>query len=285
MSDVDSLPYGQGVDSLRYNQVSFKAAHNSNDRDETLTQQLGWDAAQPWQAGCRGLELDVSQSESGNRWSVGHDDGYSSSAPALSQYLGELREWAERTPGHDVVTLYLDLKKVQPGGAFAGGLEEYLSAYLIRPLYQPADLMGDQASVRDGALVHGWPTLGELRGKFIIVLSGDDEAKQLYAADDPRNRLCFSDKSCEPDEVPQSSTRVFFNYHLYQDDKSKWCPVFQGQVANPASVVRGYVINDGGFWTNALSCGCNLLTTDRIRNYSWATVSSSAPFAQLGVFG
>jgi hypothetical protein len=273
MSDVYSLPY---------NQVAFKASHNSYDRDETLPEQLQWYPEQPWQGGCRGLELDISQSKSGNAWSVGHDDAYSSTAPQFSQYLVQLHTWAT-TNQNGVITLYLDLKTVQPD--FYDGLDAYIRTYLDWTIFRPVDLMGSQPTVGAGARKTGWPSLGELQRCFIVVLSGDDSAKQAYSEADPRARLCFADKDQDADEAPQSDTRVFFNYHLYQKEKSDWCSVFQGQAGNPASVVRGYIINSGDFWNDALSCGCNVLTTDKVRNYSWATVSSTAPYAQLKPLG
>jgi hypothetical protein len=270
MSDVYSLPY---------NQVSFKASHNSYDRDETLVQQLAWDPAKPWQGGCRGLELDINQSSSGNQWSVGHVGGYSSKERQLSQFLNELRVWSQSNPGHDVVTLYLDLKNVHDG--FASGLDQYVSQYLGRPIYRPVDLMGRQSSVPEGARVNGWPALSQLRERFLVVLSGDKAAKAAYAADDPRARLCFADKDCGASEVPSSTDRVFFNYHLYSADKKKWTPVFQGQATNPASIIRGYVLNGEDLWNDAVSAGCNVPATDKVRNHDWARVSSSAPFTQL----
>lgn len=267
------------VYSLRYNQVSMKASHNSYDRDETLVQQLSWDARQPWQGGCRGLELDINQSSSGNQWSVGHVGGYSSKERQLSQFLNELRVWSLEHPGHDVVTLYLDLKQVHTG--FASGLDQYVGQYLGRPIYRPLDLMGTQSSVPNGARVNGWPTLNQLRDRFIVVLSGDKDAKASYAADDPRARLCFADKDCGAGDTPSSNDRVFFNYHLYSKDYGKWGPVFRGQVNNPASIIRGYVLNGKDLWNNALKSGCNVLATDKVRNHDWALVSSTAPFVQL----
>lgn len=270
MSDV----YG-----LRYNEVSFKASHNSYDRDETLVEQLSWSVEEPWNGGCRGLELDINQSDDGNYWSVGHVGGYDDKERQLSQFLSELKVWAEADPEHDVVTLYLDLKEVEDG--FEDDIDQYINQYLARPIYRPADLMREASSVPQGALDYGWPTLNELRGKFIIVLSGDSDAKTKYADDDPRVRLCFADKDRDQDEEPESNTRVFFNYDVSERDDDEWGPVFEGQATNPASVCRGYVINEEDFWDDVLGAGCNILATDRVRDNDWAKVSSIAPFVQL----
>ncbi len=63
-------------DQLRYSEVSMKGAHNSYQRDETIIEQLHWNPAKPYQAGCRALELDIAQSSTGNQWSVGHKSSY-----------------------------------------------------------------------------------------------------------------------------------------------------------------------------------------------------------------
>lgn len=274
MSNVNDLPY---------NQVSFKASHNSYDRDESLVEQLHWSSTEPWQGGCRGLELDINQSEEGNQWSVGHVGGYDEDERQLSQFLAELRAWAEADPGHDVVTLYLDLKEVHEG--FQSGLDSYVLSYLDRPMYRPVDLMGSYDTLEKGARGNGWPTLNALRGKFIVVLSGDAGAKETYAHDNPRARVCFADKDFGEDEPPHSQTRVFFNYNLSEGDYDEWGPVFTDQAPRPETIMRGYVINEDDFWGDALSSGANLLSTDRVRGHDWAKVSSSAPFIQLEPLG
>lgn len=270
MADVNTLPY---------NQVSFKASHNSYDRDETLAEQLHWDPDKPWQGGCRGLELDINQSDEGNYWSVGHVGGYSDSERQLSQFLAELSVWSRDNPGHDVVTLYLDLKEVHEG--FAADLDSYVLDYLTVPLYRPVELMGSQSNLENGARYNGWPTLNDLRGKFIVVLSGDSGAKDAYAHDNPRERVCFADKDFDQDEAPESQSRVFFNYHLYERDDDEWGPVFTAQAPRRESIMRGYVINEGDFWGEVLAAGANLLSTDRVRGHEWAKVSDSSPFIQL----
>src|SRR5215471_3022247 len=95
--------------SLRYNDVSMKGAHNSYQRDETLIEQIKWNASNPAEAGCRAVELDISQSDNGLEWSVGHDSSYHTDYRQLSQFLAELRAWGVNTPGHDPITVHLDL--------------------------------------------------------------------------------------------------------------------------------------------------------------------------------
>ncbi len=41
-------------------------------------------------------------------------------------------------------------------------------------IFTPAMLQRDAPTVLEGVRRHGWPTLGELRGKFIVIFSGKD---------------------------------------------------------------------------------------------------------------
>lgn len=269
MSDPYSLPYSN---------VSMKAAHNSYQRDETLIEQITWHPTKPSDAGCRCIELDVSQSKTGNQWSVGHLGGYKSNDRQLSQFLAELRAWDRANLGHDVITLYLDLKSVQ--SAFPDQLDQYIRQYLDSPMYSPGELMRDAPTLSAGALKYGWPTLSALRGRFIVVLTGDKDAKEKYSDTDPHRRLCFADKDRKADEAPDSQTRVFFNYHLYSSDKDKWSKVFRASAGKPNAVIRGYVLNGDDLWNNALKAGCHILATDKVSGHSWAKVGE-LPFTEL----
>lgn len=198
--------------NLRYNEVSLKAAHNSYQRDEILVDQLAWSSAQPFQAGCRALELDISQSCSGNAWSVGHDPGYERNFRQLSQFLNELSVWSRNNRMHDVITIHLDLKQVEVD--FMQKLDNYIRDHLhigvVTTVYRPGELMGQELTLPAGA-ENGWPTLDQLRGKFIFCVTGNGNAKDWYARSDPRNRLCFADKDISDSDKndPQSDVCVF----------------------------------------------------------------------------
>jgi hypothetical protein len=270
--------------NLRYNEVSMKAAHNSYQRDEVLVDQLAWSPAQPYQAGCRALELDISQSGSGNLWSVGHKDGYERDYRQLSQFLNELSVWSRNNRMHDVITVHLDLKHVEVN--FVQQLDDYirdnLHVGIITTVYRPGELMGHEPALAMGAEKNGWPTLDQLRGKFIFCLSGNGQAKDRYARTDPKNRLCFADKDISDTDRndPQSDVCVFFNYNLFSDNINKWGPVFSRVAGSRKAILRGYVLNGEGLWKAALDYGCHLLATDKIRNYHWAAVGLS-PFVRL----
>lgn len=264
--------------ALPYCNASMKASHNSYQRQEDLVEQLTWYFDHPYNSGCRSVELDISQSKTGNKWSVGHLAGYHTDYRQLSQFLAELRRWNRGSPNHDVITLYLDLKSVQP--SFPEQLDQYIRDYLDSPIYAPGELMGDAPDLAAGARQNGWPTLGDLRGKFIVVLTGGESDKSKYADTDPRRRQCFADKSRDADQAPESKSRVFFNYHLWTADTSKWTKTFKAAAGRRDAVIRGYVLNKEELWKNALKAGCHILATDEVSGHKWAKVAD-APFTEL----
>lgn len=257
----------------RYNEVSSKASHNSYQRDEAFTDQLTWHADKTYNGGCSTLELDISQSGDGQNWSVGHAAGYRSDFRQLSLFLGELDSWSSANPDHDVITLYLDLKQTRSNN-FPQQLDRYIRAHSRFRIYSPNLLMGNAASLSEGALLGGWPTLGELRRQFMICVTGNENDKARYASTEPGDRLCFADKDVAPDGRPESSNRVFFNIHIFHRDREKWMRSF-AESANRANVItRAYVADSEDNWKDCLSSGCNLIATDRISNHSWATVGN-----------
>lgn len=274
--------------SLRYNEVSQKAAHNSYQRDEILIDQIASSAAEPHQGGCRALELDISQSRLGNAWSVGHDAGYERNYRQLSQFLNELSVWSRNNRMHDVITVHLDLKHVEAG--FVLKLDNYIRDHLhvgvVTTVYQPRELMGREGSLPAGAEKNGWPTLEQLRGKFLFCVTGNAQAKDQYARTDPKSRLCFADKDVNDSDKndPRSDVCVFFNYNLFSNNIGKWGQVFRRLAGSKKAIIRGYVLNGEGLWKAALENGCHLLATDKIRNHKWAAVGHS-PFVKLKPLG
>ena len=270
--------------NLRYNEVSMKAAHNSYQRDEILVDQIAWSPAQPFQGGCRALELDISQSSSGNDWSVGHKDSYDRNYRQLSQFLNELSVWSRNNVKHDVITVHLDLKHVEAG--FVQKLDEYIRNNLhvgtITSVYVPGELMGREASLPRGAEVNGWPTLDQLTGRFIFCVTGNSKAKDFYSRTTPKSRLCFADKDVSDSDRndPSSDVCVFFNYNLFSANINKWGPVFRRLAGSKKVITRGYVLNGDDLWKAALENGCHLLATDKIRNHNWA-MAGRTPFVKL----
>jgi Phosphoinositide phospholipase C, Ca2+-dependent len=282
-SDDDDQPGQLMADSWRYGEAVFKASHNSYDRDERpVTEQLTWQRSQPHQAGCRGLELDLCESPNLTMWAVDHNDYQPQADRQLSAYLRHLRLWSTFHPGHDVITVTLDLKSRardlrQFPRHLDATIDEHLGADL---LFTPAQLMGGMPSLVAGASATGWPTLAELRGRYILCLSGDEATKRNYARAN-NVRLCFADQKIdESDSLPSTASgdRVFFNYNATETwpwhDRIRWF------AAQDAFVTRAYVVNSQDLWDRVVAADTNIIATDKVRNHAWAHVGPE-PFARI----
>lgn len=275
-------------DLVPYSHLSFKASHNSYQRDEALTAQLSWYPGDPSRCGCRGLELDVcffpdNGCDDADASLVVMHDLVPLCGPTLASYLDQLRSWHEENPGHDVVFVTLDLKNIDaPPEVFTELLDTYLRrCFDPACIFQPGRLIKDLSlDLYTNVATYGWPKLPELRGKFIFCLSGDEAQKAHYAQASPAERLCFADQDCSDDDAglgpPGGGARVVFNFNLYSDDVGRWMPVI-GRFRDANMLVRGYVLNSDLLFFNALDAGVNVLATDKVSNHSWACVGS-APF-------
>jgi len=66
-------------------------------------------------------------------------------------------------------------------------------------IFTPKSLMKNCPDLLTAASKYGWPTLKELKGAIIIVLTGDQpevaERKVIYSTTNPSERMCFVDRS------------------------------------------------------------------------------------------
>jgi hypothetical protein len=261
-----------------FNYLAFKASHNSYDQGVDLETQLGFDPADPSRDGCRGLELDLVQVDNGNEWEVRHVAGWrpplgdprrgNDLTRLLSGWLQELRRWCDARPGHDPVVVVLDLKTVDFRiTTFPADFDRYLRAagFDDDNLFTPADLV---------LLNWCWPTLGEMRGHCVFVLSGAEGIKSEYAKSD--NPLCFADRSIGrgitkcPDF--KKDPRVFVNIDCNGrfETTLDWCR------RSTAMFVRVYYVNDERSWRQVRKAGANMLATDFLLGANWARIDGSA---------
>lgn len=280
----------------RYNEVQFKAAHNSIDREESLTAQLDWDPKEPANGGCRGLELDIVQDPKlagpGDTWVFGvqHGGPYTPQTPGLARCLREVRQWADAHPGHDVITIHIDLKEEATLGddkVFAAQIDRVFAGELGKErILAPFQLERDAPTLLEGIKRHGWPSLKDLRGKFIIIFSGGDgdepvaRRRRAYFTTSRRDRLAFVDldqraagakggDECDiKSSYYQEGWRVFVNIELGRKD---WARLGR-EARRQGFVTREWKANDEASWRAAREAGINILSTDRIRNHLWATV-------------
>jgi hypothetical protein len=277
---------------LRYHQCRFKASHNSYERDEDLHQQLHWSGSEPWQGGCRGLELDIWRHSD---VSAGRNVGYftvAHSTPGnrpLADYLGHLLSYHAQHHGHDPVLVTLDIKSTQGSAAkFASEIDRYLGEWFDPGLvYRPADLRTRSRLPELLQVVQraGWPRIDELKGKFVFCLSGTEAWKGHYAAHTGAGSLCFADYDVADDQgfdelaAQLPANRVFLNMHVFSADYGVW-KVSTRLMSQRGYIVRAYVLDSKAIWTKALGAAVHVQSTDEVRGKTWAQAGSE-PFVPV----
>jgi len=282
--------------TLRFDQVRFKASHNSYERDEIpIVEQLGWNPSNTHQGGCRGLEIDIQQSSRNWAWSVSHIGGYLGDVDVqFATYLELLATWSLKHGTHDVITVTLDLKATHFGERdFPDHFDAYISRHFPEDrIFKPGALMKTGKTLAD-SVKGGWPTLEQLKGRFIFCLSGNETRKSFYANRYPAKRLCFADKSGDMKKLTTvgDKSRIFFNFKLsesyFRGARHEEVPTgtrtdkleesIRRLRTHGGLVLRGYDLNSEYAWKNARKLGVNLMSTDKVRKYSWASVGKS-PF-------
>jgi hypothetical protein len=159
---------------------SFRATHNSYEGGSrrTIVEQLD--------AGVRFLELDFHDNDFAGQgdYRVGHDEpgdgvAHGNGNPDtdyLIDWLGVIQRWSRNHPQHAPITLALDVKDdlTDQNDAAHGNMaamNDRLLAVFGTRLFRPDQL---------GAV---WPTIDELRGRVIVVVSGNKGNRLLYLHD------------------------------------------------------------------------------------------------------
>lgn len=158
-----------------YSGSSFPSSHPGDKR--SILEQLDH--------GVRSIELDVHQeSFTSCGYEVGHDKGGDQVAhikgnPAgnnFSEWLNLIADWSEVHSTHAPITLYIDLKDDWNGSSFATGNFFHLNKVLV-------DAFGSRLFESAELKPTGWPSLRDLRGRILVVLSGDFNSRLNYLRD------------------------------------------------------------------------------------------------------
>ncbi len=266
-------------DALPYDRWRQKSVHNAYDRRESIHAQLA-------EHGFRSVELDIHESRLGigakaRDWWVFHVDlpGFDdSSCDTLSECLGEIDAFRSEAPQHDVLTLFIDLKDAF--GRESHGPRELdalmRAAFPAGSLYEPRDLLArcpEAAGLREAVTGDcGWPTLGELRGRVLVVLTGGDlcrrgSALRAYLEGTTSERAAFVapelSEACSLKTQSRVHGSIFFNLRGDAHHHAR-------EIAQSGLVSRGYGgglqggINDRTKWREALEAGVQILATDRV---------------------
>jgi hypothetical protein len=201
-ASVSDAPEPSAGIAVPYDRAIQASSHNSFEREEPLLDQLVFDRI-------RSLELDIHSRKEGvdapaGSWFVFHEDlplNRNTSCTTLADCLRLLAAFHAAVPAHEVITVWLDLKAPFVAGHDIEQLDAAVSAALGREnIVTPADLLARCPGAHDvreavtGACT--FPMLGELRGKFIIGVTGGTlcsttDLVTVYGGTAPRDRLAF----------------------------------------------------------------------------------------------
>ncbi|RYE94766.1 MAG: hypothetical protein EOO75_01095 [Myxococcales bacterium] len=266
-----------------------KSVHNAFDQGESVPEQLE-------QHRFRSVEFDVHNGKRGRRslhgdWYVYHADfpGFDgSSCTTLGTCLEQVNAWHQAHADHDVLTLFIDLKDDFAPGHDPDLLDRKLTqglddgAALLRPRSVLSRCPGAttlREAVTGGC---GWPTLGELRGKIIVALTGGDMCTRssklnAYAGSSEvaAGRAAFV--------APNVSRACPFAGHDQRAPQAILFNLDHTNVTQAASIARAGLVSrayyggltggldDARAWDDARTAGAQFLATDRIdqRRYPW----------------
>lgn len=276
-------------DDLRYNQVRQKSAHNAHQQLEGIYDQVHY-----WRI--RSLELDLHRGKLGHPrlkrdWYIYHGaHNPNTTVHRLSDFLRLCRGIRRAIPGHEVMTVFLDIRgpfhTTTSASQSGDALDLLLTGHLgVDRLWRPKDLLEaapGAVTLQDAIAEQGWPTLGSLRGRIIFVLTGSADILHTYLGSKAaRDRVAFLSAKVErKSDVPGADPSiVFFNMN---DRKVK----LARRVHQAGFVARGYYIDDERRWKAAVEHDCHHIATDEInaREDRWSQTARPAtgfPFQNL----
>lgn len=192
---------------LRLNHIQMKGSHNSYHVKTPNIDFPDWSytqspiAYQLAEEGVRQLDLDVYfDLDVPGAFQVLHaplaDAG--SNCPLLTDCLQEIKRWSDANPAHHPLVIFVEPKDQLNNPDFAEEVFQSLEATItaVLPMERfitPDQVQGDLPSLPQAIRSRGWPLLGEVRGKILLVLFADGKIRIMYTHGDRslRGRLMF----------------------------------------------------------------------------------------------
>jgi hypothetical protein len=190
---------------LRLNHIQIKATHNSYhvQMDGNTIPAIGYShvklAEQLSTQGVRGLELDVHYSYFNKELRVYHEPSYDEQTTCknLVTCLEEIKGWSDAHPAHHPLIVQIELKdtvgSIEPNELFEKLEASILQVWPVERIITPALVQGSAPSLPAALSEHGFPTLGEVRGRILFALDNANEFRDAYThqGKDLDGRLMF----------------------------------------------------------------------------------------------
>lgn len=205
-ADVPHLPQD---DVLRVSDLQVLGTHNSYHVETAGNTLADWHYTlepldvQLGEQGVRQLEIDLHYTSPDDDFEVYHltaiDEG--TTCRRLRDCLTTIAAWSGEHPGH--LPLYLQFEPkggYNPGDpeGYFGKLEaEILSVFARERIITPDEVQGDASSLGDAIAARGWPTLGELRGRVLLMFDNHGDVRDAYSRGGTslEGRLLFVDSA------------------------------------------------------------------------------------------
>jgi len=206
-------------DVLRLNHLQVEGTHNSyhlRPAEETIPD---WDYSmapldvQLAEQGVRKVELDLHWDPATGRFRVYHLDliDEQTTCETFLDCLVALRRFSDANPWHHPVFVQIEPKGSRQGRTVTelmASMEAEILAVLPEELLVTPNLVrGDATNLAEAIATEGWPTLGEVRGRFLFFLNCDRSWCVEYANEGAglTDRLIFAD--AEPED-PWAAVRI-----------------------------------------------------------------------------
>lgn len=143
------------------------------------------------------------------------DIDYRSQCLLFVDCLKAVKAWSDKHPNHAPILLMINPKsdgikwpgaaKVRPwkGDSFERMETEIRSVFPLKQIITPDEVRGTHATLREGAMAGGWPTLAKSRGRVIFAMDLSPEENVPYAVGHPslKGRLAFMNTNPDTPEA------------------------------------------------------------------------------------
>ncbi|EYF02660.1 Ca2+-dependent phosphoinositide-specific phospholipase C [Chondromyces apiculatus] len=208
--------------SLPYDRAYFARPHN------TYNPSKFGNLEDALQLGFRALEIDIHEFPNFYfqfpvKHSAGDPDNANNCQGDLRACLAKIRTWSNAHPGHEPITLQIDLK-VGVSNAFVAWsdlqhsiLHHQIGEELGTKLFRPRDLQDftQYDNIRAGVYFKGWPTIDALRGKVIVLIMGGPINDKN---DNQENYVRIHQGDANFFVCPNAGSAGDFTYHGNADD-------------------------------------------------------------------
>jgi hypothetical protein len=276
---------------VHYNEVFATSIHNAYNKYETILDQLVYHKI-------RSVEFDIVPTASGDDrkcqdagldcdarpddWFVYHeipgiDDDAFTTCLRLSDCLDMLRTFHLMQPTHAPITVFVDMKRdvfeegsTRSPSAFDARVRKHLDdAWIFKPDNLVTRCFGPYTAhtLRDAVETCGWPTLADLRGKFIVVLTGGESKADTYVSNGAvaRSRAAFVSRK---EYWYAKHYQVFFNLTQKKASEAFYAQAdgFVTRMYHEGTIGAGGINSESDLRV-ALANNVNFIATDRVNRH------------------